>query len=149
MKADFLSTFEQGFSKFREEVEQYADDETFWAVPGGVTNSAGTLSLHLIGNLNHYIGAKLGGTGYVRNRPVEFSSRDVPRSEILQKIDQAASTISDTINKLSEEDLSSEYHGDEGDKPVTVSAELLKILTHFHYHLGQINYHRRIVSQRP
>jgi uncharacterized damage-inducible protein DinB len=146
MKEEFIRTFDTGLNKLKKEVEQYAEEETLWSVSEGINNSAGNLCLHLIGNLNHYIGAKLGETGYIRDRPSEFTSKNISRAEILQKIDQTAITLNESLSRLSEEDLESWYPNDEGDEPRTVAAELLNIVTHFNYHLGQINYHRRLSS---
>jgi hypothetical protein len=146
MKEEFVRTLETGLSKLRNEVEQYSDDETFWSVSKGINNSAGNLCLHLIGNLNHYVGAKLGKTGYIRDRPSEFSSKNFSRAEILQKIDQTIEMVRETFDGLSESDLESWYPNDESDPSHTVAAELLSDLTHFYYHLGQVNYHRRLTS---
>ncbi len=134
------------WAKLRKEVEAFADDESFWGVSEGINNSPGNLTLHLLGNLNHYIGAKLGNTGYVRDRPLEFSSGPQPRQDILDRIDQTRTVVIDTIAGLSDDDLNSDYPADEGDDPQPVSAELVAILTHLTYHLGQINYFRRLVS---
>src|SRR5437764_673264 len=73
----------------RREVEAFADERDLWRVPPGIGNSAGTLALHLAGNIRHYIGAVLGGTGYVRDRDAEFALRDVPRTDLLADIDAA------------------------------------------------------------
>jgi len=146
MKDAFSRTLVEGLGKLRNEVEQYGDDESFWAASDGINNSAGNLCLHLLGNLNHYIGAKLGETGYVRDRPTEFSSKNVPREEILQRIDQTVTAIKGSLEKLSEQDLATAYPGDEGEEARSIGGELLRIANHFNYHLGQINYHRRLNS---
>jgi len=146
MKDELIQTVEQGLKKLRNEVEQYTDDWSFWAVSDGINNSAGNLCLHLLGNLNHYIGAKLGDTGYVRDRPSEFSLKNISREEILQRIDQAVVAVKESLEKLSEPDLSDQYPADEGEEIRSISGELLRIATHFNYHLGQINYLRRLKS---
>lgn len=145
MKEEFIQAFETGLNKLRNEVEEYGSDEAFWSVPDGVANSAGNLCLHLLGNLNHYVGAKLGETGYVRDRPSEFSSKDVARDEILQKIDQTIATVKESLVNA---DLAAEYPNDEGEEQRGVGGELLRIVTHLNYHLGQINYHRRLISRK-
>ena len=143
MKDEFIQAFETGLSKLKNEVVEYGSDEAFWSVPEGVSNSAGNLCLHLLGNLNHYIGAKLGKTGYVRDRPSEFNSKNVARDEILQKIDQTILTVKESLGNV---DLTAEYPKDEGEEQRSVGGELLRIVTHFNYHLGQINYLRRLNS---
>jgi len=146
MKDEFIQTVEQGLKKLRNEVEQYADDRSLWDISEGINNSAGNLCLHLLGNLNHYIGAKLGETGYVRDRPSEFSSKNVQREEVLRRIDQTVEAVNESLGKLSEQDLANNYPADEGDEQRSIGAELLRIANHFNYHLGQINYLRRLNS---
>ena len=75
------------------EVAAYADERDLWRVAPGVPNSAGTLALHLAGNIQHYLGARLGGTGYVRDRPAEFAERGVPRVELLARIEAARAAV--------------------------------------------------------
>ena len=146
MKNEIIQGLESGLNKLKNEVEQYGNDDSFWEVSEGINNSAGNLCLHLLGNLNHYIGAKLGETGYVRDRPSEFTAKNISRDEILQRIDQTVSMVRETLGRFPETDLESEYPGDENDTARTVAAELLSDLAHFHYHLGQINYLRRLNS---
>jgi hypothetical protein len=122
-------------------------DEQFWSVKEGIKNSPGNLALHVLGNLNHFIGAKLGSSGYVRDRPAEFSSGAEPRAGILDSIDQTRSVVIGTISGLSGADLRANYPNDEGEVARTVAAELVRILAHLNYHLGQINYYRRLTTK--
>ena len=147
MKNDLAKYFDANLGKLRKEVEAFTGDETFWSIRDGVTNSPGNLTLHLLGNLNHYVGAKLGRSGYIRNRPLEFSSAPLPRQEIVDRIEQTRDVVFRSIEGLSDEDLRSDYSADEGDEIRPVAAELVRILTHFNYHLGQINYYRRLSSK--
>src|SRR5689334_16526947 len=93
----------------RREIAAYPNDEDLWALPDGISNSGGTLALHLAGNLQHFIGACLGHTGYVRDRPAEFARRNVPRAEILAELDAAAVAIDRSFGKLSDGDLGAPY----------------------------------------
>ena len=77
----------------RRSVEAYPDDASLWAQPAGLPNAGGTIALHVAGNLQHYVGTLLGGTGYVRDRDAEFARRDVPRAEILAGLDAAAAAV--------------------------------------------------------
>lgn len=146
MKQHFIEFFDTDISKLRKEVEAFADDETFWSVRDGISNSPGNLTLHLLGNLNHYIGARLGNSGYVRNRPLEFSSGPQPRQDLLGLIDKTRHIVVNTIGRLSDDGLRADYPVDEGDKVRPVADELVRILKHLNYHLGQINYYRRLSS---
>lgn len=142
-----LSTlFNRDLNKLRSELEQYHNETTIWKTDKNIANSAGNLCLHLMGNLNHFIGSQLGNTGYVRNRDLEFSQKNVPRSELLQMIGNTISMIAASLAQLKEEDLEKEY-------PLLVFAEktstgffLVHLATHLAYHLGQINYHRRLLD---
>ena len=147
MKQQLIQFLDGDLLKLKEEVEAFADDDAFWSVSDGITNSPGNLTLHLLGNLNHYIGAKLGRSGYVRDRPLEFSSGPISRSEILDRIEKTRATVVDAIGQLSYADLKSDYPADEGDDARPVAAELVRILTHLNYHRGQINYYRRLSSK--
>ena len=144
MKDELLSLFETDLAKLRREVEAFSDETVFWSTSGDIRNSPGNLTLHLLGNLNHYIGAKLGNTGYVRDRPLEFSSDPIPRGELLERIDRTAAVVTDTIKALTDDHLRAPYAVDSGEDARAVATELVRILTHLNYHLGQINYHRRL-----
>ena len=128
------------------EVEAYPDRHQLWQTVPGMTNTGGTLVLHLAGNLRHYIGAKLGGTGYVRDRPAEFSRRDVSRRDLLEEIEIARAEVAGTLAKLDDRSLPAEFPEIIADSRVDTQEYLTHLLTHFAYHLGQLDIHRRIVT---
>ena len=64
----------------------YKNEEDVWKIKEGISNSAGNLTLHLLGNLNHFIGATLGNTGYVRERDKEFSLKNIPRIQLVEDL---------------------------------------------------------------
>jgi hypothetical protein len=128
------------------EVRAYPDEGALWRVVPGITNVAGTLVLHLTGNLQHYLGARLGGTGYVRDRSAEFSRRDVPRSELLREIEAARTAVRAGLAGVSAPQLGGEYPEVVGGSRVATGEYLMHLTTHFAYHLGQIDYHRRVVT---
>ena len=130
----------------RRELERYPDELSMWITPAGIPNSAGTLALHVAGNLQHYIGAQLGQSGYVRDRPREFAVRNVPRSQILAEIDAAEEVIRTTLPRLTPEQLAADYPEVVGGVRLRTDAYLLQITVHLAYHLGQIDYHRRMVT---
>ena len=129
------------------QIEAYPDEADPWTTPGTVRNSVGTLALHLAGNLEHFVGAVLGETGYIRDRPAEFGDREVPRVEIIEKIRACQETLRSTLVTVPDATLLDAYPGQlpsslEGH---TSSAAFLAHLTwHFGWHLGQVDYHRRI-----
>jgi uncharacterized damage-inducible protein DinB len=117
-------------------------DEQFWAKPFTFGNSFGHLVLHLTGNLNYYIGAQIAGTGYVRDRALEFSDATLPsKAEVLKKFDQAIEMVLGAINNQTAEDWSKAYAAvgvDASDR----FAVVLLCVTHLHHHIGQMMYLR-------
>ncbi|HBL29664.1 MAG TPA: DinB superfamily protein [Acidobacteria bacterium] len=130
----------------RRELEAYPDERLLWALPPGCPNSAGTLVLHLAGNLRHYIGAHLGGTDYVRNRPEEFAARDVPRAALLDQLGEAEAAIASALPRVSEEQMAAEFPEAIRDIHLRTDDFLVHLAVHLGYHLGQIDYHRRLVT---
>ena len=130
----------------KREIEAYPNEKDLWAVPPGITNSAGTLALHLAGNLQHFIGARLGGSDYERHRDLEFSRRDVPRTELLQGIDAAIAAVDGTFARLTDADLARLYPDELANTKVPTGEFLIHLAVHLGYHLGQVDYHRRIVT---
>lgn len=131
----------------RMEIESYPKETDIWRVAPGISNSGGTLALHLAGNLQHFVGAVLGKSGYVRNRDAEFASRDVSRAELIQQIEQAKSAVSRTLRSLDESMLGQPYPEPVAKVRVTTGDFLVHLAAHLAYHLGQVNYHRRILTE--
>lgn len=127
-------------------VAAYPRESDLWVRPGGVPNSAGTLALHLAGNLSHYIGAILGGGGYVRDREGEFGDTDVPRDEILRRLDAASRAVDSTLAELDPARLAEPFPVPVGGATLPTGAFLLHLATHLAYHQGQLDYHRRMVT---
>ena len=147
MFASSLSTIlARDLRGLRREVEAYPDDASLWRTVATIPNAAGTLVLHLSGNLQHFIGAQLGRTGYVRDREAEFSRRNVPRSELLSHIDAARDAVISTMAHLTDADLDAMYPTPVGNVRVNTADMLLQLATHLTYHLGQIDYHRRAIA---
>jgi uncharacterized damage-inducible protein DinB len=147
VKSSIGSMLNRDLSALRREVEAYAEESDLWRVVPGITNSAGTLVLHLAGNLQHYFGACLGQTGYVRDRPAEFSRRSVPRAELLRDIEAARAAVAAGLATLDSSQLTAEFPETVADARVTTGEYLMHLATHFAYHLGQIDYHRRVVTR--
>jgi uncharacterized damage-inducible protein DinB len=100
----------------------------------------------LIGNLNHYIGMMLGNSGYIRNRELEFSLKDISRTKLIQQIDKTIEMVGLTLEKLSAEDLQKEYPEQPLGYSMTTEYFLIHLFGHLSYHLGQVNYHRRLLD---
>jgi len=136
--------FTRDLNKLKSEIEQYHNESDIWKIQKGISNSAGNLCLHLVGNLNTYIGNVLGKTNYTRNRELEFSLKNIPKSELIKKIEETIEIVNNALDQVSEEELKMDF-------PVLVLKEktstefiLIHFTTHLAYHLGQINYHRRL-----
>lgn len=138
--------YERDILKLKAEISLYENEELLWQTAPGTSNSGGNLCLHLLGNLQHYIGAVLGGSDYVRNRPVEFSSKHIPKAAMILSLDHTAAIVAKTIRSLSAETIETEYPEKVFDHSMTIGYYLIHTLAHLNYHLGQINFHRRMVS---
>lgn len=144
----FAFILNRGLGRLAEQLVSYPDERNLWMVGGQTKNAPGTLALHLVGNLEHFIGNVLGGTGYERDRDAEFGDRDVPREELLKRIDACRQTMSDTLGAMSDEQILAPYPAE---SPMGLGDEsahtfLLHLTGHLSWHLGQIDYHRRIVG---
>ena len=146
MLANITLLFERDINKLTEELMLYKNEETIWKIKEGITNSGGNLTLHLLGNLNHFIGATLGNTGYIRERDKEFSLKNIPRLQLVEELKKVNSVVKNTLTHLSDEDLEKNFPVPLNDKTLSTSFVLLHLLAHFSYHLGQVNYHRRLIS---
>jgi uncharacterized damage-inducible protein DinB len=141
-----IQLFERDLNRLKTEIGLYKEEATIWKIEKGISNSAGNLTLHLIGNLNTYIGKELGGTGYVRNRELEFSTKFVKRDLLLEQLNATLEMVKNTLSGLSNEDLNQEYPILVFTEKTTTEYLLVHLTTHLTYHLGQINYHRRLIE---
>ena len=138
--------FKRDLEKLKQEIISYKNEQNLWKIEKGIANSTGNLCLHLVGNLNAYIGAVFGKTGYVRKRDLEFSQKNISKDELVKKIEDTIKVVADGLDQLNEDDLEKEY-------PLLVFAEktstgyfLIHLAVHLGYHLGQVNYHRRLLD---
>lgn len=140
------SIFKRDLEKLYSEIEQYKDEKKIWYTEKSIANSAGNLCLHLVGNLNAFIGAELGKTGYVRNRPLEFSLKDVPKTVLLQQVKETISAVDKSLDMTKEEQLNDNYPLEVFGYEMTTGYFLIHLSGHLSYHLGQVNYHRRLLD---
>ena len=138
--------FERDLSLLANEIESYNKESDLWLLAEGINNSGGNLCLHLTGNLQFFIGATLGKSGYIRDRKAEFESKDIPVAILLKVIKTTKLVISDSLDSLTAEQLASNYPIEVFGKPMSTTFFLIHLSTHLSYHLGQINYHRRLLS---
>lgn len=146
LKETFIQIYEMDLRKVINEVNLYENEADLWNLEPGITNSTGNLALHLIGNINHFFGAVLGGTNYVRERDLEFADKNVSREKIVEGLENAIEVMKNALGKLSDEDFQKDYPADFGKGQQKTVAVVTYMLSHLNYHLGQINYHRRLTA---
>ncbi len=145
MKTSLIKLFDLRLSKLSQELALYADERLLWKTTEGINNSGGNLTLHLIGNLNHFIGAILGNSGYVRQRGTEFELKNIPVSELQKQTEATKKIVINTITSLNSDDFNAMYPINVFGTEMTTTYFLIHLTGHLNYHLGQINYHRRLV----
>jgi Protein of unknown function (DUF664) len=128
------------------EVELFPDDGSLWRTLPGVTNSAGNLALHACGNLQHFVGAVLGGSGYVRRRDAEFATRSGRREDVARQVRATAGVVSTVLGRLSPGVLEEPYPEPHDGVQLPCRAFLLHLCTHLAFHLGQAGYLRRALT---
>jgi uncharacterized damage-inducible protein DinB len=128
------------------EIEAYPADATVWETAPGVTNSGGTLALHVAGNVQYFIGAVLNSSGFVRDRDAEFASRGLPRAKLLAELEAAVAAVEQTLPRLTNTELAAEFPVPVAGRRVRTADMLVHLAAHLGYHLGQVDYHRRFVT---
>lgn len=149
MERDFIESItkliDRDLVKLAQELEQYPGEASIWIVKSGIKNSAGNLCLHLCGNLQHFFGAVLGKTGYIRNRENEFSTTDIPRIVLLNGIETTRTIVKETLESFKPSLLLKAYPEKVFENSMTNMHFFTHLSAHLGYHLGQVNYHRRMV----
>lgn len=146
MKDWITTVITRELKALRREIESYPTENDLWEIRPGITNPGGNLALHLAGNLQYFLGNVLGKNGYVRNRDAEFGDKDVPREALLREIDNAIAAVEDGMSKISDSDLAKPFPEKVGGVSSSTGAFLAHFATHLAYHLGQVDYHRRILT---
>lgn len=138
--------FNRDLNKLKLEIGSYQNESKIWCIDKNISNSAGNLCLHLIGNLNTYVGAQIGKTDYIRDRELEFSQKDIQQLELIAQIDATIIVINNSLDQLTDENLKDEYPLLVFEAKTSTEFMLVHLTTHLAYHLGQINYHRRLLD---
>lgn len=138
--------FKRDLGKLKAEINLYRDEDTLWSIEKNISNSGGNLCIHLVGNLNAFIGAELGDTGYIRDRVGEFANKNIPKTKLTTMVDETIQIVDETLAKMDNGDLKKMYPIEVFREPMTTEYFLIHLATHLTYHLGQINYHRRLLD---
>ena len=146
MKNSLIQLFSRDLDRLEKEISSYKSDTVLWKIEKNINNSAGNLAIHILGNLNHFIGATLGNSGYVRDREGEFIGKNISRQSISTQTDEVKKIIESVISSLTDKDLNKIYPLNVFKKEMTTEYFLIHLYGHLNYHLGQINYHRRLLD---
>ena len=146
LSTDFATLFTRDLTRLVQELQAFPDTAALWTSAPGVTNAAGTLALHLEGNLREYVGRQLGQVAYTRDRPLEFSRRGVEQAEIVARLQDLRDRIPRMLGSLSDEALAATFPEAMFGSPMSTSQVLIHLNGHLNYHLGQIDYLRRITT---
>jgi uncharacterized damage-inducible protein DinB len=138
---------ERDLTKVIQEINQFAKDEDLWLIRGSAKNPAGNLALHMAGAVNHFIGVRLGNSNYQRNRDLEFAARNISRENITKELQSAIDVVNVTMASLAPSDLDKEFPEQLGSATMTIQHFLLHLVSHVNYHLGQLNYVRRLCTE--
>ena len=143
---ELADLFARDLTRLIQELTAFADTASVWKTAPGVSNAAGTLALHLEGGLRHFIGWQLGKIEYKRDRPLEFSARGVERAELVARLEAVKASIPRVIAALSDAELAAMYPENVTGKPMTTRQWLMHLNGHLNYHLGQVDYLRRVTT---
>jgi uncharacterized damage-inducible protein DinB len=147
MSIEILRTlFNRDLNKLKFEIDSYHNENQIWHIEKSIANSGGNLCLHIIGNLNTYLGAQIGNTNYIRNRELEFSNKFIPKTTLIAQIKATILMVNSTLDQLIDEDLKQVHPYLVFENKTSTEYLLMHLTTHLTYHLGQINYHRRLLD---
>ncbi|MBD0257007.1 MAG: DinB family protein [Cytophagales bacterium] len=146
MIAELTALYDRDLQRLHNEIAAFQHEANLWQTRGHVPNPAGNLGLHLVGNLSAYIGDTIGHQPYVRDRPAEFAARNVPKQELLGQIARTQAVVLSSLQALPANDLALPYPEEVLGYKMTTGFFLMHLLAHLSYHLGQINYLRRILE---
>ena len=146
LATELSALFVRDLERLIQELQAFPDTASAWQTAPGVTNAAGTLALHLEGNLREYVGRQIGQIAYSRQRPLEFSARGIEKSELIARLEAVKAMIPGVVQGLSPSQLDARYPEAIHGKSITTRQFLIHLLAHLNYHLGQVDYLRRITT---
>lgn len=146
MKTSIIQLYARELDRLASEIEHYTHEASLWIVDKNISNSGGNLCLHLIGNLNHFIGKHIGNIVYTRKREAEFGTKDIPKEIVLSEIEAVKQTVITSLKNFPEEKFQENYAIEKNGEIVTNEFMVLHLFWHLSYHIGQISYHRRLLD---
>ncbi|MGY2892080.1 DinB family protein [Deinococcus sp. UYEF24] len=148
MISELALLYTRDLDKVMAEIEAYPSEDALWQVAGQIANPAGNLALHLVGNLSQFVGDDLGDVPFARDRDSEFARRNVPRAELLGELRRVRELVEHTLSHLDPARLERIHPRQPPGFPEAMTSRyfLIHLYGHLNYHLGQINYHRRLLA---
>ena len=146
---ELAALFSRDLNRLRKQIDSFRTDDDLWKILPGVTNPAGNLALHLEGNLREFVGRQLGQLSYERKRDLEFSTKGLTQDEVSTRLEELNQTIPAIIESLTKEELESDYPQVVLDSTMTTQQFLFHLYGHLNWHLGQLDYLRRILESKP
>ncbi len=146
LATELAALYARDIARVIQELRAVPGTASVWKTTPGVTNAAGTLALHLEGNLRYFIGLRLGQIAFERDRPLEFSARGVEQAELIARLEAVHEMAPRVIATISDHQLDALYPEPYMGKPITTRQLLIHLDGHLNYHLGQIDYLRRFVT---
>jgi len=143
---ELAALYTRDLTRLVQEISAFPDTATLWQTRAGITNSAGNLALHLEGNLREYIGRQLGNIDYRRDRPREFNDSGVEQSALIARLTAVRDEIPRVVAGLSDEALDATYPEPHNGEPLSSRQMVIHLAGHLNYHLGQIDYLRRVLT---
>lgn len=147
MKQALIQIFTRDLEKLKAEMKSYGNEENIWLTGSNISNSAGNLCLHLVGNLNHFIGAVLGKNAYLRNREEEFAKKNIPLAMLISDVEKTIHMLDKTLEDIPDDGFKAPFPVPFNNQDCTTDFVLIHLAGHLNYHLGQINYHRRLLDK--
>jgi len=146
MLDELIKIFDRDVDRLKKEIEAFRNEDNLWKPVGDITNPAGNLCMHLVGNLKTYIGKNIGKYPYERDRVAEFNARHIPREKLIADIDETKAIVRSSLADMDRADLDKLYVENVLGFDMTTTFFLIHVTGHFSYHLGQINYLRRMIE---
>jgi len=144
---DLNQLLQRDLSKLIEELKAYSDERNLWLIDLGINNSAGNLTLHLIGNVKQFFGLDLAGIAFERDRDSEFVPSKLNRADLLQELEVLKKLLEEALVPMDPQKLGDQSKHSFLGHSMTIGYFLIHLYGHFNYHLGQINYHRRLLDK--
>jgi hypothetical protein len=147
ISSDLAPLFQRDLTRLVQQLQAFPSEDILWKSAPGISNTAGNLVLHLEGNLREYIGRQLGNLPYRRERDQEFARKEVPVADLISRTEDLGRIIPAVIAELSDHQLQATYPEKVLGRELSTQQFLIHLHGHFNYHLGQIDYLRRILTE--